>query len=462
MSMAPAIRQRRRRNQAATPKEGSDNVLCYMDQASFVGLRALGRQPVLSLTWFYPQPIDNAAVAQFNEELAKGLLGRLLQRSPLPWGRHRWVSSPMPAPVAWFHDPLTIERLPELRTKLAELTIDPEHGPGWRLAVQQLDGGGAALSILVSHTIADGQAVVQAIAAAVNGQPLEHGFPAPSWRWSPMRLAHDSMDSLRALPDVWHALKVLTFRGRPEASTIRHTSTEPLKNDQSTSAAVTSVPLIQIIMDTARCEERASVLKVKRNTLISALAVQLALRMGRLDATGRVNLVLPVSDRQPGERRGNALSSVTVKTDPVTCRSNPQQLQTEIRAALTQLDKDGDGVSDVIPLVPYVPLWLARNMEQLAIRADLSVGCSLLGDLPPELSGPCGKAALLQFSILETFTAEALTRLGGQLFLLGYSLGGQTLVTVCGYTPGRITTRAQLMPLAQEALADIGLDGTIS
>ena len=87
------------------PEVRADDVLCYMDQASFVGLRALGREPAMQLTWLYPHAIDEAAVTQFSERLAHGLLGRLLQRSPLPWGRHRWVANLVPGPVAWFRDP---------------------------------------------------------------------------------------------------------------------------------------------------------------------------------------------------------------------------------------------------------------------------------------------------------------------------------------------------------------------
>jgi diacylglycerol O-acyltransferase len=56
-----------------------------------MGLRALGRQPVLHLCWLYPQVLEETVVNQFNEQLSQTLLGRLLQRSALPWGRHRWV-----------------------------------------------------------------------------------------------------------------------------------------------------------------------------------------------------------------------------------------------------------------------------------------------------------------------------------------------------------------------------------
>ncbi|MET0467453.1 MAG: hypothetical protein ABWZ87_01800, partial [Aeromicrobium sp.] len=66
--------------------------LDLMDQGSFVGLRALGHQPCTFLTWTYDRPVDLGAVARFNERLVRTLLGRLVQRSPWPGGRHRWVA----------------------------------------------------------------------------------------------------------------------------------------------------------------------------------------------------------------------------------------------------------------------------------------------------------------------------------------------------------------------------------
>jgi hypothetical protein len=456
-----ANKLRGRRGEASDPDAGADDVLCYMDQGSFVGLRALGRGPALHLTWFYPHAIDEAAVREFSERLARGLLGRLLQRSPLPWGRHRWVANPVPGPVTWFRDPLPNECLPKLRNVLLDLPVDPERGPGWRLAVQALEGGGCALTMLVSHTIADMQAASQAIADAVAGRRLDRGFPAPSWRWSPVMLARDSVESLRALPGVWHALVALVRRsgkGRAGSSP----SSSRARNSRGQLEPAADVPLVQVVMDAGTCQQRASDLGVASNTLIMAFAARLAFRMGRVDASGRVKLVLPVSDRHSGDRRGNALRSITVMADPDACRNHPRALQRDIRAALASLIRYGDDVSPLFPLIPYVPLWLARHLERAALGADLPVGCSLVGELPLDMNRPCGEALLLQMSLLERYTASELERLGGVLFILCYRVGERLFFTVSGYVPDRVTTRAELAPFVRDALADMGLCGTVS
>lgn len=94
-----------------------------------------------------------------------------------------------------------------------DLPVNPEYGPGWRLAVQSLDGGGSALSLLITHTIADGAAAVQAISDTVANKDVAPVFPAPSARWSLVRVMRDSVESVRALPDVWCALTT-AFRNK--------------------------------------------------------------------------------------------------------------------------------------------------------------------------------------------------------------------------------------------------------
>jgi len=69
-----------------------DNTLAYIDQASFLGLRALGRGPLIQFTWVYDRPVDVEGLRRFHRNLGHGLLGRRVERSPLPFGRHRWVA----------------------------------------------------------------------------------------------------------------------------------------------------------------------------------------------------------------------------------------------------------------------------------------------------------------------------------------------------------------------------------
>jgi hypothetical protein len=440
----------------------TDDYLCHADQGSFLGLRALGRGPVLQFTWLLGQQPDDADVMALNARLAQGLFARLLQRSPLPWGRHRWVRSATPPPVTWLTQPDPSEPAPQWRGTLPDLDVDPEIGPGWRMVVQPRRGGGCVLSVLVSHTIADGEACVQTISDAIAGRTIDLGIPDAPRRWAAARLLRDGAESLRGLPGVGRALMTLAQRRRSASSPLAETSPVPQRTLRDGSAQVVDVPLLLVAMDATVVEARAVDLGVAVNTLLAALAVRIAHAMARVDAGGQVKLVLPVSDRQPGDRRGNALRAVTVMAAPETCLESPRQLQRDIRAGLSALLRQGDEISALLPLIPCVPLWLARRLERMALGSDLPVGCSILGTLPQEMERPCGAASCLAISLRERYTIEDMNRLGGQLFLVCYRTGGRFLVTASGYAPGRITTRDEFAPLLQAALADLGLSGTVS
>jgi hypothetical protein len=440
---------------------GRDNFLCYADQGSFLGLRALGRGPVLQFTWLLAQQPDEVAVSQLNARLAQGLFARLLQRSPLPWGRHRWERNMTPPPVVWFSHSHHGRHLQQLRRQMLDLDVDPERGPGWRLVVQPFEGGGCALSVLVSHTVADGKATVQTIADAVAARHLDCGYLPAAWRWSPLRLLRDSAESLRELPGVGRAVMALMQRQRSATATSVHTSTGRQRGGRGASGQAVDVPFVPLVIAADDFEVRALELGVAANTLLAALAVQLAHRMGRVDASGRVKLVLPVSDRQPDDDRGNALRAVTLLVEPETCVANPRLLQRELRSRLTELLRHGDELSPMLPLLPYVPLWLARHLERMALGSDLPVGCSILGALPSEMERPCGEASFLQISLLERYTTADLDRLGGLLFLVCHRMGGRIFVTVSGYEPGRITVRSELISLVEHTLVDLGMRATL-
>jgi diacylglycerol O-acyltransferase len=447
-------------NKAVDPGMPMNDVLCYADQGSFMGLRALGRQPLLIFTWCYERRLDETTVNKFNDSLAKGQLGRLVQRSPLPWGRHRWVANPVAAPVTWYPGEIPAGGLEGWRNALVHLPVDPEFGPGWRLAVQPMEGGRSALSLIISHTIADAKGGIEAIIEAISGTRRRHGFPVPSWRWSPIRLARDIAESLRALPDVARAVAALVRGAGIPASqksvsfvgTVTPDSSQPLVD----------VPLAHVMMDLGIWEKRASELGVTTSSLFMAFAARIAHRIGRVDSEGRAKLVLPVSYRLPGDRRGNALSAVMVMANPDLCPGNFSTLRQDFKTALATLFEQGDDKTPLFALLPYVPLWLVRRLERLALRTDQPIGCSLLGAFPPELSNPCGPASLVRFSGIERCTAEVLEWLGGKLYLITYSVGDQMHITITGYMVDRITTLAAFVPFVREALDDLSLEGSVN
>ena len=425
--------------------------------------RATGHQPLLNFSWIYPHSLDESDVEQFNQRLSQGFLGRLLQRSSLPGGRHHWVANPYPAPVTWLRDPIPVEALPKWQNSLMDLAVDPEYGPGWRLAVQSLEGGGSVLSLVISHTLADGMAAVQAISDAVTGKRMSFSFPARLARWSPARLLRDSVVSARALPDVWRALKTLLRWERNKSATAIAIPFTPrlagCENFKLEPPII--VPLVFISIERPPCKKRAEDLGININTLLSVFAARLAYRLGRVDASGRVELVLPFSDRQPGEWRGNAFKPLSVMIHPGACHENPHELRRDIRTARESGEHQNLNLQVLLPLMLYTPLWMLRDLAKQSFSERLPVNCSLLGQLPPELSSPCGEASQLVLSNLERWNSADAERMGGGVFVVGYILRGKVVLTVSAYLPNRITTDTELIPFVQDAMKDLGLEGTI-
>lgn len=457
-----------------------DHVLSYIDQASFVGLRALGRGPVIEWTWVHGNPLHLDAVHDFNGRLAQGFLGRLVQRSPLPGGRHRWVANRVAAPVTVASETIRVEQLPRWRSSLVDLAVDPEHGPGWRLVVQPLEGGGTALSLLVSHTIADGLGVAQALgeaAAAAAGavgaagvQP-DHGYPARSPRTSWRHMMRDAGVSARSLTDAWNAVTLLARRARAlepgVSSSVARSAPSPSPSPSrspspsGTTSGAADLPAVQTVLDERECAARASALGVSVNTLLAAFSARLGFRLGRVDGDGRVKLVMPVSDRTPGDLRANALRAVTVLVDPSECCASPRDLQRAIRASLASLRKHGDD-SPILALIPYVPRFLVRNLEGMALGTGFPVGLSNFGELDPAVNRPCGTDAVrMHVSLLERHTPSILDQIGGKLFLASYRLSGNIYIDVSCWAPSVVASRGQLMAVVEHTLGDLTLTGTV-
>ena len=159
-----------------------DNTLSYVDQAQFAGLRALGRWPVLHYIWIYENDFDLDGLRRFHRNLQHTLLGRLIERSPLPFGRHRWVTYDGPADIEIAVSERRREEVWDWVDERSFLPIDPELGPPWRLGVQPLVGGGAAVALAFSHVTGDAVAGAMSIVAAVDGAQHQLGFPPPGSR----------------------------------------------------------------------------------------------------------------------------------------------------------------------------------------------------------------------------------------------------------------------------------------
>lgn len=106
-----------------------DNRVALLDQAFFSWQRATGEEIAIQLVWVYEHPIDFDAVRRFHYLLGRGLLGRRIERSPLPFFRHRWVVDRGPADIDIADQPRPRSELSDWADERAQVPTDPEWGP---------------------------------------------------------------------------------------------------------------------------------------------------------------------------------------------------------------------------------------------------------------------------------------------------------------------------------------------
>ena len=148
-----------------------DNTLAFMDQASFLWVRASGHVHGVQFIWVYQRDIDVEGLGRTHDNLAHGLIGRRIECSPFPLGRHRWVSCHESPGIDIAPAARTHAALPGWVDERAQIPVDPEFGPCWHLGVLPIEDYGTAVSLVASHTVMDGAGLCLAVRDAVKGGP---------------------------------------------------------------------------------------------------------------------------------------------------------------------------------------------------------------------------------------------------------------------------------------------------
>jgi hypothetical protein len=445
-----------------------DNRIALLDQATRLSMRATGRGGLMQVSWVYEHPVDMDALRRFHANIGYGLLGRRIELSPLPFGRHRWVSTSGPTseldiaagvrPRAEFGDWMD-ER--------AELPIDPERGPGWHLGIVRLADGATGVSLMMSHCLSDGVGSMLSIADAVNGANPEFGYPAPRSRSRLATALADYWHFVQSLPAVARALVTaarIALRGGEGADGPPTPRPVTPHVDAADAEDVVVAPTVTLFVDVAEWDSRASALGGNGYSLLAGFAAQLAERMERITGDGSVSLLVAVSDRQPEDTRAIAMSLASVSVDPKLVTVDLSEARDALRAGLAQL-RSGPAESDqFLPVIPLVPeRAVKRGGETFFGFAGLPVSCSNLGDLDPVVTRPDGTPAEYFYlrGVDRPTTRRAHDRAGGQLVLVSGRVGGRVTISVVGYQPGADNSKAALRAHAAETLAAFELTGRI-
>lgn len=459
----------------STGEPRPDNRLALLDHAFFAWQHATGERIAIQVVWVYEHCIDFDALRRFHRNLGQGLLGRRIERSPLPFARHRWVADRQPLDIEYSEHTRPRAELSDWADERAQLPTDPELGPGWHLGVVFLEDGATAVSLVVSHYLVDGLGVVVAIADAIMGNGRNLALPPPVSRTRWRAAGHDARELARDASEIAHAFGVGTRMARrywPEraraVSAARRAGAlekaDGIKPDVPDAPDETVVvPAVTLHIDLDDWNARAAALGGTRNTLVAGLAAKLGERMGR-QRDGLITLQLPMSERAEGDTRANAMSIARAKVDPTEVTKDLRGVRVAVKDALTSMQQTPDEVQELLWLLPFRPRWaLRRSANATATDPDLPVFCSNLGDLGSIISRIDGTPAEKGTgrATWHHITRGWLERTGGLLRMQAWRINDWIGISVVAYQPGADNTKPALRELAAQVLTDFELTGDI-
>ena len=450
------------RDRASNHDAPPDNRLAFTDQMSFLLLRATGQGPVVQCVWVYERAIDFDALRRFHRNLGLGLLGRRIERSPLPFARHRWVSCRVSSDIDIAEHARPRSELSAWAGERGQVPVNPEFGPSWHLGVAPFTDGSTAVSLVASHSVVDGLGLCLAIADAVRGNTRDLGYPPPRSRKRLRAVVQDAYQTAQGAPEVARTLVTAAQLGRRRGSDIaRSRASRPIATQPGDANYGVVAPAITIYVDLVAWDARAKALGGRSNSLFAGFAAKFAERSGcRGAGDGAVAISFPVSERTEDDTRANALSFVSISADPAQVTTDLRDIRGAISQALQTLRETPEELLQLLPLVPLTPKRVVRRLSDVAYGYT-DVGCSNMGDIDPAVGRPDGTDAGHVFirAVRQRVTRRSLERPRGILFVSG-RIGGRIFITVVAYQLGKDSKR-DLRELAADTLAEFDLTGAI-
>jgi hypothetical protein len=439
-----------------------------MDQAGLALQRATGTGKLMQIVWIYEHPVDLDGLRRFHSNFGYGLAGRRVERSPLPFGRPRWVSSLGPqVPIHFAEHARPRAEVTDWADECAELPVDPEWGPGWHLAVLPLTDGSTAITLVGSHCLCDGVGALLTIVEAVIGSRRDIGYPVPQPRKRFRAAMSDLHETAKGLPEVGRTVVAagkLGLRHHQELSA--PSASKPPAIFAAGDDSTVVLPAISIFIALPQWDERAKSLKGSSYSLLAGFAAKLGEHMGRLRADGTVMLLIALNDRTTLEdTRANAMLFAQVILDPTPVTTDLTDARIAIREGLKEAREVPDETLQLLPLVPLVPRRALKRVADLFFGSgdDLPVACSNLGDIDPAVGRPDGTDAeyVLVRGVDQNVRRADIERAGGQLVVVAGRIGGKLSIGIVAYEPGADNTKARLREMAARTMSEFNLSGEI-
>jgi len=442
----------------------NEHRLTYLDQTALELARATGRGQLMQCVWVYEHPLNFEGLERFHRNFTASLGSRLIERSPLPFGRHRWVS-PVgpPPPIIVAEKPRPREELLSWADELADLPMDPVTGPAWHVVVQPLTDGSTAVSMLGSHIIGDGVGALLAIFEAVTGNIRDGGYDEPASRTRWQAIGSDLRQAFRDLPE--------TARTAVKAAKMYRAKREEFAVARAAHSAASDprrviVPSVAIYVGVPEWDAKAAELGGNAYSLLAGFAAKLGEHLGRRGPDGDVSLIIAINLRESlDDDRALAMAFANAEVDPTKVTTDLSEARTAVRDARKKAKDEPDPTIELLSIAPWLPQSAIKGLAEVMFgySESLPVSCSNLGDLPPDLARVDGSDAEYVFiRALDTnVTVGELNRSKGQLVVVSGRINGKVSIAVEAYQLGAENTRERLRGIAAQTLAEFGLTGVI-
>jgi hypothetical protein len=310
-----------------------DNLFLIMEQV-------MGIPAVPQVIWRIPvsrSGTDGDATAQalhavrtVGRRLAAGRLSRLVRRTAGP-ARDRWIFTPEAGRTRVVDAPVNADSVAEwaeLRLRAAldsEDRIDSVTGPAWELSAAPTTDGCVVVSLVRSHVVADGAAMIRAVTSAVDGaddvSAAIAGAREPADRWA--RVRDQLADSASLIAGSARAGWGLLRRAVADRSArTTGAATSDRARPQVGATGPVTVPTVAVRVDADAFDRAAASAGGTANSLFQAVTLGVLAASGRVREGDDVPVSVPMSLRDDpdlvGDLRANSTTGATlhVTADP--------------------------------------------------------------------------------------------------------------------------------------------------
>ncbi|MDL9935709.1 hypothetical protein QSJ18_03025 [Gordonia sp. ABSL1-1] len=414
---------------------------------------ALGLPVTNQCVWQIPGDTPEHVITDLADRLRRGRLSRLVRRRRVP-GRDRWIHTPGAGRFRMSRQPIPAGAEAAWARDRVDEPLDTRHGPSWRLTTApSSDGESIFVSLIVSHVVADGGAIMAAVSEAVAGIDYDAtdaaGGVIDSLRDSATLIATAGRMAFAMAAD-------RSSSTSPTARAVPPLLTTPSPTMPGGDAAYAPTTIRTI--DAADFRRAAQDAGGTANTLFVAIMVGVLEDSGRVARGTTIGVSLPMSARTDGDRRANATTGVTASVEVSADRYRDLgPLRTACKEAYRSAAA-GPGPTARLGIVAQAlgDRMVARLAAGLGAPLCLA---SNLGDLDDDFAslGSALPGPVAMRSVAAVGDGDRLRRMAGGVS--GWVSQSAGTITLCATSldPDRITDDAALTAALDVELARWGL-----